>query len=91
LYPSPLLSAIQSPNAVLWKRTLGTVAVETVRSPQAEGFYWATVMFSQTLGTASRDRSQKSARVVPASVVAVTTAQYRSGWKRSARTCASRP
>ena len=40
---------------ILWKRTLGTVAVETVRSPQAEGFYWATVMFSQTLGTALGD------------------------------------
>jgi uncharacterized membrane-anchored protein len=39
---------------LLWKRTLGTVAVESVRTPQAEGFYWAT-MFSQTLGTALGD------------------------------------
>ena len=37
---------------ILWKRT---VAVEAVRSPQAEGFYWVTVMFSQTLGTALGD------------------------------------
>ncbi|MCE4224942.1 hypothetical protein HCU64_14360 [Methylobacterium sp. C25] len=40
---------------VLWHRTLGTVAVETVRAPKAEGFYWATIMFSQTLGTALGD------------------------------------
>ena len=40
---------------VLWKRTLGTVAVETVGTPKAEGFYWATIMFSQTLGTALGD------------------------------------
>lgn len=39
----------------LWKRTLGSVAVETVRSSKAEGFYWATIMFSQTLGTALGD------------------------------------
>ncbi len=40
---------------LLWKRALGTVAVETVRTPRAEGFYWATIMFSQTLGTALGD------------------------------------
>jgi uncharacterized membrane-anchored protein len=40
---------------LLWKRTLGTVAIETVRTPRAEGFYWATIMFSQTLGTALGD------------------------------------
>ncbi len=39
----------------LWNRTLGTVAVETVGTPKAEGFYWATIMFSQTLGTALGD------------------------------------
>ena len=40
---------------LLWKRTLGTVAVETVHTPKAEGFYWATILFSQTLGTALGD------------------------------------
>ena len=38
-----------------WYRTLGTVAVETVRSPKSEAFYWVTIMFSQTLGTALGD------------------------------------
>ena len=39
----------------LWYRTLGSVAVETVQSAQAETFYWVTIMFSQTLGTALGD------------------------------------
>lgn len=38
-----------------WYRTLGTVAVETVGDPRSEAFYWVTIMFSQTLGTALGD------------------------------------
>lgn len=49
-----LLSSVVA-TLLLWKRVLGTVAVESVRSPRAEGFYWATIMFSQTLGTALGD------------------------------------
>jgi len=39
----------------LWYRTLGSVSVETVTTPRVEAFYWATIMFSQTLGTALGD------------------------------------
>ena len=39
----------------VWHRTMGTVAVETVVSPRAEIFYWVTITFSQTLGTALGD------------------------------------
>jgi uncharacterized membrane-anchored protein len=39
----------------VWKRTLGTVAVDSVSSPKSEVFYWVTIMFSQTLGTALGD------------------------------------
>ena len=39
----------------LWYRTLGSVSVDTVTTPRAEAFYWATIMFSQTLGTALGD------------------------------------
>jgi uncharacterized membrane-anchored protein len=38
-----------------WYKTEGTVAVETVKTPRVEMFYWATIMFSQTLGTALGD------------------------------------
>ena len=39
----------------LWYWSLGSVSVETVTSPKVEAFYWATIMFSQTLGTALGD------------------------------------
>ncbi len=39
----------------LWRWSAGTVAVDTVTTPKAEGFYWATITFSQTLGTALGD------------------------------------
>lgn len=38
-----------------WYRTLGAVSVDTVSSDKAEMFYWVTIMFSQTLGTALGD------------------------------------
>lgn len=38
-----------------WYRSLGTVSVASIRSPRAEFFYWLTIMFSQTLGTALGD------------------------------------
>jgi len=39
----------------LWYRTEGTVSVDTVNTPRVELFYWATITFSQTLGTALGD------------------------------------
>src|SRR4051812_25825604 len=38
-----------------WYRTVGTVDVNTVTSPREETFYWVTITFSQTLGTALGD------------------------------------
>lgn len=38
-----------------WYRTLGSISVDTVTSSKAEIFYWMTIMFSQTLGTALGD------------------------------------
>ena len=40
-----------------WWRTLGTIDVNTVSSPREETFYWITITFSQTLGTALGDWS----------------------------------
>jgi uncharacterized membrane-anchored protein len=39
----------------VWYWAEGTVAVETVNRPRVEAFYWATITFSQTLGTALGD------------------------------------
>ncbi len=38
-----------------WYRSLGTVDINTIVSPKAEAFYWVTITFSQTLGTALGD------------------------------------
>lgn len=39
----------------LWYRTMGSISVNSVNSPKTEAFYWVTIMFSQTLGTALGD------------------------------------
>jgi len=38
-----------------WYRSMGTISVSTINSSKAEIFYWVTIMFSQTLGTALGD------------------------------------
>lgn len=40
---------------VAWYWSEGTVSVDTVNTPKVEAFYWATITFSQTLGTALGD------------------------------------
>lgn len=56
-YPggTALLLGLLLASLFTWYRTMGTVAVESVSSPKAEVFYWVTIMFSQTLGTALGD------------------------------------
>ncbi len=39
----------------VWNRTMGRISVSDVTNPKAEMFYWVTIMFSQTLGTALGD------------------------------------
>ena len=38
-----------------WYRSLGSIDINTVSTPKAESFYWLTITFSQTLGTALGD------------------------------------
>jgi len=52
---SALLLILLIGSLFAWHRTLGSIAVETVSSPKSEAFYWVTIMFSQTLGTALGD------------------------------------
>ena len=52
---SALLLALLLLSLATWYRSMGTVSVDTVNSPKAELFYWVTIMFSQTLGTALGD------------------------------------
>ena len=52
---SSLLLILLLASLLIWKRTLGSVSVSTIATPRAEMFYWTTIMFSQTLGTALGD------------------------------------
>jgi uncharacterized membrane-anchored protein len=52
---SALLLALVLASLAAWHRTLGSISVDTVRTPKAETFYWITITFSQTLGTALGD------------------------------------
>ncbi len=45
----------------IWYMTSGSVSVNTVSSAKVEIFYWITIMFSQTLGTALGDRTADTA------------------------------
>ena len=50
-----LLFALVIGALLTWRAVLGSVDVDTVRTPRAELFYWVTITFSQTLGTALGD------------------------------------
>jgi uncharacterized membrane-anchored protein len=52
---SSLLLIMLMASLAIWYRTLGSVSVASISSTKAEVFYWVTIMFSQTLGTALGD------------------------------------
>jgi uncharacterized membrane-anchored protein len=56
-YPggSMLLLACVLASLLVWYRSLGSISVDSVRTAKAETFYWVTITFSQTLGTALGD------------------------------------
>lgn len=75
----------------LWHRTLGSVSVQSVSTPKAEVFYWVTIMFSQTLGTALGDWTADTAglgygggALVFSALLALVVAAY--FWTRISRT-----
>jgi len=50
-----LLLVLLAGSLAAWYWSLGSISINTVSAPQAETFYWVTIMFSQTLGTALGD------------------------------------
>jgi uncharacterized membrane-anchored protein len=52
---SALLLVLLIATLSIWRRVMGTVAVDSVTTPKAEAFYWFAILFSQTLGTALGD------------------------------------
>ena len=73
-----------------WYRTLGSVDVHTVTGPSQETFYWITITFSQTLGTALGDWVADAglgysggAAVFGAGLVLVATLYYTTNMSRA--------
>ena len=56
-YPggSSLLLAGLLASLAIWRLAEGSISVNTVATPRVEIFYWASILFSQTLGTALGD------------------------------------
>jgi uncharacterized membrane-anchored protein len=50
-----LLAALLLGSLAWWHKALGSVSINRIDSRKAEIFYWMTIMFSQTLGTALGD------------------------------------
>ncbi|OBH60161.1 hypothetical protein [Mycobacterium sp. E2479] len=80
---SLLLLACLVVTLVVWRWSQGTVSVSTVSTPKVEAFYWATITFSQTLGTAlgdwladTRDFGYERGALVFAAGLAVVAALY---------------
>ena len=88
---SSLLLALLLGSLFVWHRKLGSVSASTVSSPKAEAFYWLTIMFSQTLGTALGDWTADTAglgytnaAIVFGALLALVVAAY--CWTRVSRT-----
>ncbi len=58
-----ILFALLIASLFIWHRTMGSISVDTVSSPKSEMFYWVTIMFSQTLGTALGDWTADTANL----------------------------
>jgi uncharacterized membrane-anchored protein len=56
-YPggSIILLALVITTLTTWRLKMGSISVECITSPKVEAFYWATILFSNTLGTALGD------------------------------------
>src|SRR3954471_14793614 len=52
---STILLVLVIASLAIWRWSTGSISVETVDTPKVEIFYWVTIMFSQTLGTALGD------------------------------------
>lgn len=50
-----ILALLLAASLAVWRWTEGSVAVNRVATPRTETFYWITILFSQTLGTALGD------------------------------------
>lgn len=88
---SVLLLALLMGSLFVWHRSMGSISVSSVSTPKAEIFYWVTIMFSQTLGTALGDWTADTANlgylggaVIFSSMLALVVVAY--FWTKISRT-----
>jgi uncharacterized membrane-anchored protein len=75
----------------VWRWSAGSVSVDTITSPRIEMFYWGTILFSQTLGTALGDWMadtnglgyERGALVFAAGLALVATAYFHKNISRT--------
>lgn len=86
-----LLFMLLMASLATWYWSLGSLSVASVSSPKAEIFYWVTIMFSQTLGTALGDWTADTAglgyfggAIVFSALLALVIAAY--FWTKISRT-----
>ena len=60
---SSLLFALVLTSLGVWYWSQGSISIRTVNTPKVEVFYWVTIMFSQTLGTALGDWTADTAGI----------------------------
>lgn len=88
---SALLLALLIASLFIWHRSMGTISIRSIVTPKAEMFYWITIMFSQTLGTALGDWMADtvhlgyagSAIIFGSMLVAIAIAYFRSRISRT--------
>src|SRR3954464_8739895 len=52
---STILLVLVIASLLIWRWSTGSISITTVNTLKVEVFYWVTIMFSQTLGTAIGD------------------------------------
>ena len=88
---SSLLAGLLVVSLAAWHRAMGTVSIASIDNKAAETFYWITILFSQTLGTALGDWMADSTglgygggAIVFAAGIAIVAAAYL--WTRVSHT-----
>jgi uncharacterized membrane-anchored protein len=91
---STILFLLLMASLAAWHWSLGSVSINSITSRKAEVFYWVTIMFSQTLGTALGDwmadpkagfgLGYEGGAIVFAVGLAIVAAAY--AWTRVSRT-----
>lgn len=87
-----LLFILLMNSLAVWYRSEGTISVNVISTPRAETFYWVSILFSQTLGTALGDWMadtnglgyEGGALVFSAGLAAIAVAYFCTGISRTA-------